>query len=372
MARALIWEEDDAFDPEDVLIVFSDRKESFLEYKEMGLLEAPLHTVYVAERGKGCLRLILHYLETVKRIPISNSDDFPDTGFDLFLKIWRQKVLCQPNHLESIDRSVIPGLLFSAPALFEVSDLITEARVSRLRSGLISGLRSNHFLPKWWTQKTNYHEALTSVRNRLREHNIGERVKARLINYVSEQEDFWRAYNHLDQDERFLFGSSFCFASSKFYSELSSYDTALTLLHRSCDLRLQYLGISENVIFLLEDGPRYSRRLSHKMVGLDESIRVLSECQIISLPSDSKRVLKRLNECRNKLLLTHSGYSISREEFFEYESSVFAILKNLDQHGKLWSEYISRIRSVPKFTDEDIYSAEEDFDAFVRLVGKTE
>ena len=104
MARALIWDGDDSFGPEDVLIGFSDRKASFLEYKAMGLLHAPYCTAYVAAEGRACIHLILHYLKTVKDLSISNSDDFHDPSFSQFLQTWRQKVRFQPSYLVGIDK----------------------------------------------------------------------------------------------------------------------------------------------------------------------------------------------------------------------------------------------------------------------------
>src|SRR5690606_20641626 len=129
--------------------------------------------------------------------------------------------------------------------------------------------------------------------------------------YIENVTTFVNAIAHGTHTQKWLAASALCYAHGKYRHALGDFDGSLLSNHRSLDLFLQALCLEGGLLVLPAGGEfLYVGEDRDTPVGVRASMSVLRKYGELIFSERSRIHLEKINELRNKAVLTHSLMSL--------------------------------------------------------------
>ena len=344
-----------------ITLVANSDLDVFLELVSEEQLAKPKFLLSCMEKLSDEFPVFLKYLQYSRDIKINFNSQFDIS----FFNYWES--LCQgKRNLTAIPHP--PQILKNASKLIELINKNIRLYDDIVYSSPFHVESRDDFRSDWWNISSHSLLQYKQFRDKIEEgatwlDNDIEKIFLPKINAIID------VLEQLESDDQLMVASALCFVQGVRAKELSAFDASVLLLHRSLDFALQHIAKSERIVQLANSGLRYANNHKHqkRAVSLLLTFNQLTDSNnVLLLSNETERIVKDLNQTRNRLRLTHSMFSLSEDDTGTLFEEVKNVLVQLDE--ELWQKTVSSLLkarcSIEPFW---IFQAEDDFESLFRI-----
>lgn len=325
-------------------LYFADQEEDLaLELASNFSNDVCLHRL--PSKSEDLLPLVSVYLSRINSCKISTS--LGDTVWEFLQWVQNTAAKLDGHHLNTGELNRPPGYCPHFPIF---RDFVARYQnfISKItRRSILSGIESREFDACWWKEETSFIDEICNLKRLLRR--LPERgvVVSKLEHSLSSLGDSLSSYQALSISEKHIALSGIAYALANKSIGRKEFDLALMLLHRSLDLCAQAKGIKEGIVVGRSSGLQYAAHLNDtRPVSLSLTVLYLQRSNAVYFSGQSAFYLQRINNIRNNLILTHSGYSIGNSEASDFSPRANAIIRDICDDFTLWSRHRKSITEV--------------------------
>jgi len=166
--------------------------------------------------------------------------------------------------------------------------------------------------------------------------------------YIENIMNLFPLHNAIIED-KYFFISLYFYMVSLYHYQNKNYTVSFNMLHRMLDIYFEYLCKVDN--------------LSPNKNFLWNKYEILSSSQSnYTFSTDEENLIKRLNQSRNKLYLTHGLYSIRKVELKEMFVSLRKLI--ISKSGVIWTNKVKELDFNFKLKPLDLFRAEPSFNTY--------
>ncbi len=167
--------------------------------------------------------------------------------------------------------------------------------------------------------------------------------------------------SNIQIDKKHITMSAFCFSIAKFYCRKDSFNLTLQYLHRSVDLFLSSLLWQEHLI------ERRGNQVLFKSTCHEEGevflLKAYKELTVQGIFTDTPKrneYIQKLNSSRNKSVLTHQAYGISKKETIDLLHDWKKLFNGITEFSA-WEGFCEKFELKEKIKPFSLFESNQEF-----------
>ncbi|CAH1042909.1 hypothetical protein [Halomonas sp. TD01] len=343
-----------------------NEEELALELIESGSLVSRIHRV--SSDADELIAPISMFLSTRLGIDLSIELQLTNRDFIHWYQITSSLLQKEDSGLGDI---IAPSGMFPYFTVFrEFVQCYLKVKSCIQRSCMRPGLSSKDFISNWWDDSIDLTALLDelsfSIKKLPEKGSFLENIE-RSIGFLRE---FLKKFNDADTSSKHVYLSGIAYGLALKAVEREEHDLVLLFTQRSLDFAVHSIALKKDVVSAGKHGLVYKQYLGEKSLpSLMKTVEYLQKQNILFLGDDENYDLRRINNARNNLLITHSSYSISSEEVKRYHSEARKINLSIVEVKSTWSEGLKAVTSLKGITLDVLFEVHE-FSSYVVTMNK--
>jgi len=355
-----IWNDDISVTSADAFLIYKKDFDFFQDLIDNDEIAKPKMAFVISNDISLSEMSIFKYIEYKYTFILSSSDIFKS----VFFEFWEG--LAIGNAIKgdyAVDDK--PTILFKYEYLIDILLKTFLFRKNILSTSPMLGLKSSDFDHNWVNKRPCIINDIEDFQKNIKSGVLKNKVISNIYNYLDILKTSITDVFNSDLSLCLLYASAFCYSSGIYLQRQGDTDKSLLLLHRCLDFFIQSIGVEDQIVRLSDKGLIYD-----SLVECNKDVNLMTTkgfLHSITISEKQDKVFKKVNFLRNRSVLTHSFYTISRNDLTENYTDVHKMLKNIEGNNK-WSNKVKSFLNKPEVNNIDIFDFEDSFDLYVKAI----